>query len=109
MDTKNAFNLIRRDVLLNRVVQVLPEYFSYISRSYRDPSILFCGEQTIQSSNGVQQGDPLGLLLFCLVVDSLSKSLSSELKLWYLDDATIGGPPDAVMDDFATVMESATN
>ena len=55
--------------------------------------------------------DQLGLLparqTLCLVVDSLSKSLSSELNLWYLDDATIGDPPDAVMEDLATVMESA--
>ena len=46
-------------------------------------------------------------MLFCLVVDSLTKSLSSILNLFYLNDGTDGGPPDHVMDDLATAMESA--
>ena len=46
-------------------------------------------------------------MLFCRVVDELAKSLESPLNLWYLDDATLGGSPDSVLDDFTTVMEKA--
>jgi hypothetical protein len=46
------------------------------------------------SDEGVQQGDPLGPLLFCatsLKLASSMTSLTSEFNTWYLDDGTIGG------------------
>ena len=41
--------------------------------------LLFLGETPLQSSKGVQQGDPLGPLLFCLVIHLLTEKLTSEL------------------------------
>ena len=107
LDFKNAFNTIRRDRMLQKVKEVIPEYLPYISSTYRNPSTLFCGDKTMASNNGVQQGDPLGPMLFCLVVDELAKSLESLLNLWYFDDATLGGSPESVLEDFTTVMEKA--
>ena len=43
-----------------------------------------------QSAEGVQQGDPLGPLLFCLCIHRMSTLLQSELS-FFLDDTTLGG------------------
>ena len=55
LDFKNAFNTIRRDRMLEKVKEVIPEYHAYVSSTYLEPSILFCGDETILSNNGVQQ------------------------------------------------------
>ncbi|XP_026450840.1 uncharacterized protein LOC113350960 [Papaver somniferum] len=49
----------------------------------------------MSSALGVQQGDPLGPLLFALTLHPLVKTIASQCKLdlhaWYLDDGTIIG------------------
>ena len=47
----------------------------------------------------MQQGDPLGPLIFCLTIHPLLQSLDSELVVGYIDDITIGGPEQAVASD----------
>ena len=51
-------------------------------------------------SSGVQQGDPLGPLLFALGIHPLVRRLSSipgvDLSAWYLDDGTIAGSQQGV-------------
>ena len=64
------------------------------------PSTLFFRDTTLLSAEGVQQGDPLGPLLFCLVIHPLVLQLGSELRLFYLDDGTLGGPEEEVLRDF---------
>ena len=48
------------------------------------------GSHRILSTAGVQQGDPLGLLLFSLVIlqllDDIGPLSGMQLNLWYLDD-----------------------
>ena len=57
--------------------------------------MLHFGNSWIKSSAGVQQGDPLGLLLFSLVLveflDNLGPLPDWKLKLWYLDDDSFLG------------------
>jgi len=74
----NAFNKVRRDSMLESVAQDLPELFNHVSSSYLCPSSLWFGEYILSSEEGVQQGDPLGLLLFSL---SLSKSSRCDLTI----------------------------
>ena len=61
----------------------------------------------MQSAEGVQQGDPLGPLLFCLTIQPLIQDLQSEFKVFYLDDGTIGGSLEDVHHDLLLVEEKA--
>ena len=56
----------------------------------------------ISSQAGVQQGDPLGPLLFCLVLHVLVSKLSEEspnlaLNNWYMDDGSLFGKINDVL------------
>ena len=53
----------------------------------------------ILSDSGVQQGDPLGPLLFSLAIHDIASSMKSNFYFWYLDDATIAVDPRSVCDD----------
>ena len=55
------------------------------------PHCFFCADHILESAEGVQQGDPLGPLLFCFTIQSLILKLQSEFSVFYLDDGTIGG------------------
>ena len=72
LDFKNAFNTIR-DKVLHVVRNLIPDCLNYISSNYWEPNTLFCGDDTIPSNIGVQQGDPISPTLFCLVVNQLAK------------------------------------
>ena len=67
----------------------------------------FIVDSSINSSESVQQGDPLVPLLFCLGIRKICNSLSSELNLWYLDDDTVAGDPSTVLQDFQFIIEEA--
>jgi hypothetical protein len=45
----------------------------------------------LQSAEGAQQGEPLGLLCFCLAFKELLEFVRSELVLGYPDDVAMGG------------------
>ena len=59
------------------------------------PAPLFCGAIVLWSTTGVQQGDPLGPLLFATDLNSALRGLTtpaSGLEAWYLNDGAILGP-----------------
>ena len=62
------------------------------------------GNETILSETGVQQGDPLGPILFALAVDEIARSVRSPINIWYLDDATIGCPVESVCEDLRRII-----
>ena len=103
LDFKNAFNSLRRDKMLQSVIKFSPAFFRFVQSAYEKPSCLFCGDHILQSAEGVQQGDPMGPLLFCISIHDLVSKLQSELVVFYLDDGTIGGSFQDVLADLRLV------
>ena len=99
LDFRNAFNSIRRDKMLEALRRLAPCLISFVYFAYSSPSSLFWGDKIIKSSEGVQQGDPLGPLLFCLTIHRLCSQLKSELSLFYPDDDMLGGNVEVLQHD----------
>ena len=106
IDFKNAFNCIRRDVILNLVKIKMPKIYNYIHQCYDHITNLRFGTEILESSEGVQQGDPLGPFLFSLGIQKIVNSMESELNVWYLDDGTIGGDTNTVLKDLQKIQDA---
>ncbi|KAL5714452.1 hypothetical protein ACHQM5_016415 [Ranunculus cassubicifolius] len=95
IDFQNAFNLVDRTAMLREVRLQCPSISRWVEFCYRQPSCLFFGNDVLWSSQGVQQGDPLGPLLFSLVLQPLAIRIQEEcvldMQCWYLDDGTMVG------------------
>ena len=63
LDFRNAFNTIRCDKMLCAVGDLAPKLAPFVFSADSEPSSLFWGDTSLLSSEGVQQGDPLGPLL----------------------------------------------
>ena len=76
--------------MLEAVHSTFPDAYSFIHASYSAPSSLYYGSDTISSEEGVQQGDLLEPLLFCLTIHPILSKCKAELRAGYLDDVTLG-------------------
>ena len=103
LDFRNAFNSLRRDKMLLAVRELAPALYPFVHSSYSSPSSLFWHDSILQSAEGVQQGDPLGPLLFCLSIHDLCSQLRSEFNVWYLDDGSVGGTLEDISHDLELV------
>ena len=92
--------------MLEAVQKFAPEILSLVNSAYSSPSSLFWGEKVINSSEVVQQGDPLGPLLFCLTIHHLCSRLKSDLCLFYLDDGTLGSRAEDICLDIQSVEQA---
>ena len=99
LDFRNAFNSLWRDKMLEAVQQYISNLSLFIYSDYASPSHLFCGDHILKSAEGVQQGDPLGPLLFCITIQQLIVDLLEILKLFYLDESILGGSLGDVLTD----------
>ena len=90
LDFTNAFNSIRRDSVFEAVAATCPDLLPYVLSSYATPSNLWLGDKIISSEEGVQQGDPLDPLLFCLTIHPLISGCNCEFVTGYLDDVGMG-------------------
>ena len=99
LDMMNALNSVRRDHVLQTCMDRTPEIAKLSFLAYSKLSSVNASGHSISSSTGVQQGDPIGPLLYALAVDQIASGVEPELSVWYLDDATIGGSPESVLSD----------
>ncbi|XP_048479848.1 uncharacterized protein LOC125489131 [Plutella xylostella] len=106
VDIKNAFNSIDRGTFLTEIKELTPEIYPYLWQCYSSPSNLIYNSNLIHSEVGCQQGDPLGPAIFSLAIHKTISSLKSKLNMWYLDDGTLGGESDTVLDDLGTLTDN---
>jgi Reverse transcriptase (RNA-dependent DNA polymerase) len=75
--------------------------------AYSCPSFLWSGDEIIFSEEGVQQGDPLGPLLFCLALHEPLQEFQSEFISGYLDDIALGDSVSRVIQDTIRLEQAA--
>ena len=93
--------------MFEAVHHLAPSIYSFVHSVYSSSSSLFWSDTIILSSEGVQQGDPLGPLLFCLTIHHMCSRLKSELCIFYLDDGTLGGLLSDVLHDVEMIKKEA--
>ena len=94
LDFKNAFNECNCEIMLNEILEHFPEQLGWAQWSYCCAGELQFGHHRILSLAGIQQGDPMGPLLFSLVLCKLLREVKENnfsssdclFDLWYLDD-----------------------
>ncbi|CAE7174441.1 unnamed protein product, partial [Symbiodinium pilosum] len=93
LDFRNAFNSVDRTALLRAVRADSPECACWADWCYGCSSRLLFGDSVIQSTCGVQQGDPLRPLFFALVLQPALAAAEGPLDLRYafLDDVVLAG------------------
>nr|GEV09763.1 putative reverse transcriptase domain-containing protein [Tanacetum cinerariifolium] len=84
-----------RSALLHEVRMKCPSISLWVDFLYGQTSRLNIRDTHIWSATRVQQGDPLGHLLFALILHPLLHTIKDSCKLlfhaWYLDDGTVTG------------------
>jgi hypothetical protein len=93
VDFSNAFNMVDRSALLQEVRVRCPSISLWVEFLYGHAAKFYLGDGHIMAAAGVQQGDPLGPLIFALVLHPLIHKIIDScnllLHVWYLDDGTI--------------------
>jgi len=108
IDFENAFNTVDRTAILRQVRHRFPGLSAWVEWCYGAPTNLLFDGLPIPSSAGVQQGDPLGPLLFALPLQPVLQRVASEFQsenthgepldliFSFLDDGVLAGPHQVV-------------
>ena len=97
IDFSNAFNRVSRQFVdLVRTEADFSGAHAWVAACYGQTSSMWWEGEVIDCVTGVQQGDPLGPLLFSLVLKLLTDRIEQQvptlaLNVWYLDDGTLIG------------------
>ena len=103
-DFKNAFNMVFRKFMLNEVKDVCPELLAMLQQAYKLESNLYFSDEALFFRRGFQQGCPTGPPGFCISIMKMTRSLSSRLNGWYLDDGSVGDELSVVLEDIGKVL-----
>lgn len=93
IDIKNAFNSVPHEAIKHALLRngVSNLFISYVLAFLNERHCRFAAK--IEA--GVPQGDPLSMLLFCLVIDPTLTKISAKYKgLGYADDMVVAHPPN---------------
>lgn len=103
-DFQNAFNTPDRNKIFEEVMKVCPEIAKWVKYIYENEPLLFLGDGGyLKSLTGSQQGDPLGGLLFNLVIhNKIILRIKQELpglilNVWFFDDGNIIGKVEDIV------------
>ena len=110
VDFQNAFNTVSRDVVLQQAPDKFPALARWSTWCYQHATNLQFGDTVLQSNSGVQQGDPLGPLLFAAAIHPLAAALRTtalDFSVFYLDDGVLAGPIDAVTAALSQLQQAA--
>jgi len=107
LDFSNAFNCVRRDLILDSIAGKTPEIYRLVHSAYSCQPVLSFGGHEILSREGAHQGDPLGSLEFCEAVQPLLERLQSSAKIGFMDDVTLSEDLVTIEKDIITMLESS--
>ncbi|KAL5499697.1 hypothetical protein EMCRGX_G011154 [Ephydatia muelleri] len=96
VDMTNSFNLVSRQAVLDECSAFSPKILPWVSWCNGSHPELWLPVGHLSSQSGVQQGDPLGPMLFALVLQKLISTIDADdeclqllLQAWYLDDGVL--------------------
>ena len=96
VDAQNAFNLLNQQLALLNIHHICPSIALVLAYLYRRDANLYVQKETVQSSIGVLQGDPLAMAMFALRITLLTRVLKTCHQIWFADDASAGGTLEEV-------------
>ena len=105
VDFRNAFNCVRRDKVMAAIEEFLPSLLPFLHSAYSSSSKLFREDAEVISAEGVQQGDPIGPLLFCITIHKMVLQIQTAFNVWYLDDGTLGGGEEELLSALKTIQQ----
>ena len=112
VDLKNAFNLVSRQAFLDECALLFPDLLPWAFWCYGVHPVLWHPMGRLSSESGVQQGDPLGPLLFALVLHKVISAIDADdecldllYQAWYMDDGVLAGKRSAVLRALSLIKE----
>ena len=92
VDAENAFNKLKRQVVLHNLQVLCPIVAKFAINLYRRANRLFTCNNELSGEEGVTQGDPFAMIFYGLSIIPLIYSHGTECRTaWFADDSRGGG------------------